>query len=133
MSSIVVAELKYAPPGADSLFFDVGFTVSPGERALEAFAELAAHKTPFTTTALLRDRPYNAGGTTAIRMDSPLECTLRDAHGYATHRWVAHPLYGEIGKIYLGHEPGATGKKQLAGVCLGFRRRSAGEMPHNLT
>lgn len=33
MSSIVVSELDYAPPGADSLFFDVGFGVSPGEHA----------------------------------------------------------------------------------------------------
>ncbi len=33
MSSIVVSELEYAPPGADSLFFDIGFTVSPGEHA----------------------------------------------------------------------------------------------------
>ena len=136
---------------------------------LDAFAGLAATKTPFTTTTLLRDRPvaqqrmgesvatyrsaraylfeamgevcdellagqdlpsarttqnarlacthaanacmhavdlvHNAAGTTAIRMDSPLERRLRDAHGCATHRWVAHPLYGEIGKIFLGHEP----------------------------
>ena len=139
--------------------------------ALGAFADLAATKTPFTTTQLLRDRPvaqqrmgeataiyrsaraflfeslgavhdelaagrdlpsaettqnarlacthaanacmhavdlvHNAAGTSAIRMDSPLERKLRDAHGCATHRWVAHPLYGEIGKIYLGHEPSA--------------------------
>ena len=33
MSSIVVSELEYAPPGADSLFFDVGFGVGPGEHA----------------------------------------------------------------------------------------------------
>jgi len=33
VSSITVSELEYAPPGADSLFFDVGFTVSPGEHA----------------------------------------------------------------------------------------------------
>ena len=33
MSSIVVSELEYAPPGADSLFFDVSFTVAPGEHA----------------------------------------------------------------------------------------------------
>ena len=33
MSSIVVSELEYAPPGVDSLFFDVGFGVSPGEHA----------------------------------------------------------------------------------------------------
>ena len=33
MSSISVSELEYAPPGADSLFFDVSFGVSPGEHA----------------------------------------------------------------------------------------------------
>ena len=33
MSSIVVSELEYAPPGADSLFFGVGFGVAPGEHA----------------------------------------------------------------------------------------------------
>ena len=39
-----------------------------------------------------------------MRMDTPLERKLRDAHGCATHRWVAHPLYAELGKIFLGHE-----------------------------
>ena len=33
VSSIVVSELEYAPPGADSLFFDVGFGIAPGEHA----------------------------------------------------------------------------------------------------
>ncbi|MEZ5232858.1 MAG: ATP-binding cassette domain-containing protein [Acidimicrobiales bacterium] len=33
MSSIVVSELDYAPPGGDSLFFDVSFGVAPGEHA----------------------------------------------------------------------------------------------------
>ncbi|MGD9792407.1 MAG: ABC-F family ATP-binding cassette domain-containing protein [Acidimicrobiia bacterium] len=33
MSSVVVSELAYAPPGADQLFFDVSFGVSPGEHA----------------------------------------------------------------------------------------------------
>jgi ATPase subunit of ABC transporter with duplicated ATPase domains len=33
MSSIVVSELEYAPPGRDSLFFDVSFGVAPGEHA----------------------------------------------------------------------------------------------------
>ena len=50
------------------------------------------------------DSIHNAAGTSAIRMDSPLERKLRDAHGCATHRWVAHPLYGELGKIFLGHD-----------------------------
>ena len=50
------------------------------------------------------DSIHNAGGTSAMRMDSPLERKLRDAHGCATHRWVAHPLYAELGRIFLGHE-----------------------------
>ena len=33
MSSIVVSDLAYAPPGADQLFFDVAFGVAPGEHA----------------------------------------------------------------------------------------------------
>jgi ATPase subunit of ABC transporter with duplicated ATPase domains len=33
MSSIVVSELAYAPPGADQIFFDVSFGVAPGEHA----------------------------------------------------------------------------------------------------
>ncbi len=33
VSSIVVSELAYSPPGSDQLFFDVGFGVSPGEHA----------------------------------------------------------------------------------------------------
>ncbi|HUF99590.1 MAG TPA: ABC-F family ATP-binding cassette domain-containing protein [Ilumatobacter sp.] len=33
MSSIVVSGLEYAPPGADSLFFDLGFNIAPGEKA----------------------------------------------------------------------------------------------------
>ncbi len=51
------------------------------------------------------DSIHNAAGTTALRMDNPLERKLRDAKGCATHRWVSHPLYGEIGKIFLGCEP----------------------------
>jgi len=33
MSGIVVSELEYAPPGADALFFDISFGVSPGDHA----------------------------------------------------------------------------------------------------
>jgi alkylation response protein AidB-like acyl-CoA dehydrogenase len=51
------------------------------------------------------DSITNAAGTSAIYMANPLERKLRDAHACATHRWVAHPLYGELGRIYLGGEP----------------------------
>lgn len=50
------------------------------------------------------DVVHNTAGTSGMRMHSPLERKLRDAHGCATHRWVAHPLYAELGKIWLGHE-----------------------------
>ncbi|MEY4360782.1 MAG: hypothetical protein RL391_88 [Actinomycetota bacterium] len=33
MSSIVVSELAYSPPGADQLFFDLSFGIAPGEHA----------------------------------------------------------------------------------------------------
>ena len=51
------------------------------------------------------DSLHNTAGTSAMRMFSPLERKLRDAHACATHRWVSHPLYENLGKIYLGHEP----------------------------
>ena len=53
------------------------------------------------------DSLHNAAGTTGMRMYSPLERKLRDAHGCATHRWVAHPLYQDLGSYLLGHAPSA--------------------------
>jgi len=50
---------------------------------------------------------HNTAGTTAMRMHSPLERQLRDAHGTASHRWVSHPLYEDLGTILLGNEPSA--------------------------
>jgi alkylation response protein AidB-like acyl-CoA dehydrogenase len=51
------------------------------------------------------DLLHNTAGTTGMRMYSPLERKLRDAHGAASHRWVSHPLYGDLGSILLGNEP----------------------------
>ena len=51
------------------------------------------------------DEAHNTAGTSAARMDNPLERKLRDAHGVASHRWVAHPLYQDLGSIFLGHPP----------------------------
>lgn len=33
MSSITISDLDYAPPGADSLFFDISFGIAPGDHA----------------------------------------------------------------------------------------------------
>jgi alkylation response protein AidB-like acyl-CoA dehydrogenase len=52
------------------------------------------------------DLMHNTAGTSSIRMDSPLERKLRDAHGAASHRWVGPQLYEELGRVFLGHEPG---------------------------
>ena len=49
---------------------------------------------------------HNAAGTSGMQMSSPLERRLRDAHGCATHRWVAHPLFTDLGRILLGHDAG---------------------------
>lgn len=58
------------------------------------------------------DLLHNTAGTSGMRMHSPLERKLRDAHGCATHRWVAHPLYQDLGSIFLGNEadPEFTGQ-----------------------
>lgn len=51
------------------------------------------------------DSLHNTAGTSGMRMYSPLERKLRDAHGCATHRWVSHALYQDLGAIMLGGEP----------------------------
>ncbi len=51
------------------------------------------------------DTLHNTAGTTAAFMANPLERKLRDARASASHRWVSHSLYPEIGKSYLGLDP----------------------------
>jgi alkylation response protein AidB-like acyl-CoA dehydrogenase len=51
------------------------------------------------------DTLHNTAGVSGMRMYSPLERKLRDAHGCATHRWVSHPLYQDLGGILLGLDP----------------------------
>ncbi len=66
------------------------------------------------------DVVHAACGTSASYMDNPLERKLRDAHGAASHRWVAHPLYETIGGILFGKQPDAefsgTGGPVLGGA-----------------
>jgi alkylation response protein AidB-like acyl-CoA dehydrogenase len=65
------------------------------------------------------DRVHSTCGTSASYMSNPLERKLRDAHGAASHRWVAHPLYETVGGILFGKEPDAefagTGGPALGG------------------
>jgi len=55
----------------------------------------------------LVDVIHGACGTSASYMANPLERKLRDSHGAASHRWVAHPLYETLGGILFGDEPDA--------------------------
>jgi alkylation response protein AidB-like acyl-CoA dehydrogenase len=48
------------------------------------------------------DGIHAASGTSASYMANPLERKLRDAHGAASHRWVAAPLYENLGGILFG-------------------------------
>ncbi len=61
----------------------------------------------FATNACMEvvDVLHNTGGTSAAYMANPLERRLRDSHAAATHRWVSHSLYQDLGAIILGHDP----------------------------
>ncbi|MFT7218699.1 MAG: alkylation response protein AidB-like acyl-CoA dehydrogenase [Candidatus Azotimanducaceae bacterium] len=48
----------------------------------------------------------NTAGTTGCRMDSPLERQLRDAQQAANHALISYRHYEELGKTFLGHDPG---------------------------
>jgi hypothetical protein len=52
-------------------------------------------------------------------MNNPLERKLRDSHGAASHRWVSHSLYPELGKIWLGLAPSPEFAGGGAGPVLG--------------
>lgn len=66
---------------------------------------------------------HNTAGTSAAYMANPLERKLRDAHGAASHRWVSHSLYQDLGAIILGHEPSPE-FAGTGGPGLGSRMRS---------
>ncbi len=55
------------------------------------------------------DMLHNTAGTTASRMDSPLERRLRDAHQAAAHGAISWRNYRNLGSTYLGNEmPGLS-------------------------
>ena len=85
MSSIVVSELEYAPPASDSLFFDVGFGVAPGEVAALVGANGVGKSTILRILAgeLEADEGEFALGGTLLRMTQDVGMsrptdTLRD-------------------------------------------------------
>ena len=107
-----MAELTAKFRAARSLVFD---TMGAVEQELERGAEAPGTQT--TVDARLAciygaqacmevvDAIHAACGTTASEMQNPLERKLRDAHGCASHRWVAAHLYETLGGILFGKEP----------------------------
>ena len=54
------------------------------------------------------DNIHNLAGTTASRMNHPLERKLRDSHQAAAHGGVSWRHYGALGKTMLGEDPPET-------------------------
>lgn len=85
MSHITVSELEYAPPGSDSLFFDLSFTVAPGEHAALVGANGVGKSTILRILAgdLVADEgSFSIGGTMLqmtqdVGMSAP-ETTVRE-------------------------------------------------------
>ena len=59
------------------------------------------------------DTIHNTSGTTASRMNHPLERKLRDAHQAASHALISWRQYGNWGKTFLGGEPPGFGLNPL--------------------
>ena len=81
MSSIVVSEVEFAHPGGEPLFFDVSFTVSPGEHAAIVGGNGAGKST--LVRILAGELPADAGtwalGGTALYMPQDVGMATPDA------------------------------------------------------
>lgn len=62
---------------------------------------------------LIVDTIHNTSGTTASRMNHPLERKLRDAHAAASHALISWRQYGNWGKTFLGEDPPTFGQNPL--------------------
>lgn len=70
------------------------------------------------------DEIHRLAGTSASYMENPLERFLRDAHGAASHRWVSHSLYADVGKILMGDLEGGDEFLGEGGPVLGEKRQA---------
>jgi ATPase subunit of ABC transporter with duplicated ATPase domains len=113
VSHILVTELEYAPPGADSLFFDVGFTVSPGEHAALIGVNGVGKSTILRILAgeLEPDAgSYSIGGT-ALRMTQDVGMSSPDTTLREMLIEVAPPALRDAGRALVAAE-----KSMLAGT-----------------
>ncbi len=122
MSHIAVSELEYAPPGSDSLFFDLSFTVAPGEHAALVGVNGVGKSTILRILGgeLEPDEgSFSVGGTVLVMtqdvgMASP-DTTLREML-----LQVAPPALRDAGLALVAAEramlTGATADRERAGI-----------------
>jgi alkylation response protein AidB-like acyl-CoA dehydrogenase len=123
-----MAEMTGKYRAARALVMD---TMGAVEEELRRGAELPGPKTTFDARLACTwaaqacmevvDVVHASCGTSASEMTNPLERKLRDAHGAASHRWVAHPLYEIMGGILFGNAPDAEFSGQ-GGPVLGGKK-----------
>ncbi len=106
MGHITVADLDYAPPGADSLFFDVSFGVAPGEHAALVGANGVGKSTILRILAgeLTADEGSVSVGGTALYMaqDAGMTDPTRSLRELLIE--VAPPALREAGRALVAAE-----------------------------
>ncbi len=114
MSSIVVSGLEYAPPGRDSLFFDVSFTVGPGERAVLVGVNGIGKSTILRILAgeLQPDDGEFALGGTVLTMSQDAGMAAPDATLREMLIEVAPPLLRTAGRALVAAEQRMSGTNE---------------------
>jgi ATPase subunit of ABC transporter with duplicated ATPase domains len=106
VSHITVSELEYAPPGSDSLFFDLAFTVAPGEHAALVGPNGVGKSTILRILAgeLLPDEGSFSIGGTMLRMTQDVGMSDPDTTLRELLIDVAPPALRTAGRALLAAE-----------------------------
>lgn len=106
MSSIVVSDLEYAPPGGEPLFFDVSFGVKPGEHAALVGANGVGKSTILRILAaeLEADSGEFAMGGSFLAMSQDVGMSRPDATLREMLIEVAPPLLRTAGRALVAAE-----------------------------
>ena len=106
MGHVIVSELEWAPPGHDALFFDVGFTVSPGEHAALIGVNGVGKSTILRVLAgeLEPDEGSFSIGGTVLRMTQDVGMSSPDTTLREMLIEVAPPQLREAGRALLAAE-----------------------------
>ena len=123
MGHVIVSELEWAPPGHDALFFDVGFTVSPGEHAALIGVNGVGKSTILRILAgeLEPDEGSFSVGGTVLRMTQDVGMSSPDTTLREMLIEVAPPQLRAAGRalvaaetaMLMGHEDGVAYAERL--------------------